>query len=219
MHDEGWVFYLSPDPVLLVVPDGGYWVASTSHVAAKVDLCSRVTVGPDLVEFVDVELDVVWEWGQPARIEDVEEFRALALPDGEAARYLAEVERIRAAVDAGSPPFGPELRQRLVEITAPCDPLLRSTWAGAVGPNLAGEVAAMVGERWLARQRAGEGWLLCGGHDAVTAVVWVDADQGQSLLGAAPSPEAHAMANFLIGVAPGMRGFAAPPLPPATARW
>jgi hypothetical protein len=212
VHDEGWVFYLSPNPILVVVPDGGHWVASTSHVAAKVDLCSRVVVGPDLVEFVDIELDVVWQWGQPARIEDVEEFRALALAEAEANRYLAEAERIRAAVDAGRAPFGPAFRQRLVDLTGAGDPQLQATWAGGVGPYLAEQVAAMVGARWLDRQRAGEGWLLCGGGSdlEVTAVVWVDGHGGHAVLDAG-DPR---MAAYLMDTAPGLQSYPAPLLPP-----
>lgn len=214
MHDGGWVFYLSPNPALLVVPDGGQWVASTSHVAAKVDLCSRVTVGPDVVEFVDVELDVMWEWGEPARIVDLDEFEALALPD--AAGFLAKAQRIREDVDAGRAPFGPAFRQRLVDLAAPGDPLLRSTWAGGVGPNLAEEVVARVGAHWLDRQRAGEGWLLCGGADPeVSAVAWVGGDGVDVLLDAAETAEGRAMADYLMDVAPTLRTFPAPP----TARW
>jgi hypothetical protein len=139
------VVYLSPNPVLLVVPAGGRWVAATSHTGAKVDLCRGIGRGTDHIEFVDVELDVVWQWGEPARLLDVEEFEALGLPD--AAAFLAEAERIRACVDAGEAPFGRAFRQRLVDLAGPGDPRLRSTWAGAVGPYLAGEVASMVGHR------------------------------------------------------------------------
>lgn len=136
VHDEGWVTFVSPNPVLLVVPEGGHWVAATSHTGAKVDLCSAVSVGLDHVEFVDVELDVVWRWGEPARLDDLEEFHALALPEAEAAGYLFEADRIRACVDTGDAPFGAGFRQRLVDLTAPRDPRLQSTWAGAVGPPL-----------------------------------------------------------------------------------
>ncbi|MGH3849802.1 MAG: DUF402 domain-containing protein, partial [Pseudonocardiaceae bacterium] len=163
VHEDGWVVLVSPNPHLLLVPDSGNWVAATSHTDAKVDLCSRISVGVDNIEFVDVELDVVWRWGEPARLEDIDEFEALALPTDEAASYLREAVRIQAAVDAGRAPLGPSFRQRLVEVAGPPDPLLQSTWATAVGPLLADPVAAIVDREWIARQPAGAGWMLCGG--------------------------------------------------------
>lgn len=103
VHDaEGWVVYVSPNPLLLVVPEGGSWVAATSYGGAKVDLCRNIAVDVGSVEFVDVELDVMWRWGEPAGIEDVEDFDALGLPDAEASRLFAEADRIRACVDAGA---------------------------------------------------------------------------------------------------------------------
>lgn len=145
VHDDGWVQFLSPNPVLLVIPDTGFWVASTSRTGAKVDLCSQVLSDDDHAEFVDVELDVVWRWGEPPRIDDVDEFHALGLTDGEAGAYLAEADRILALVGAGASPYGPAFRQRLVDLTAPPDAWLAATWAGAVGPNLAAAVSELIG--------------------------------------------------------------------------
>jgi hypothetical protein len=214
VHDtEGWVIYVSPNPVLLVVPDGGPWVAATSYGGAKVDLCRGIDVEPGFVEFVDVELDVMWRWGEPARIEDVEEFEALGLPEAEASRLFAEADRIRACVDAGDAPFGPAFRQRLVDLAGAGDPLLQSAWATGVGPYLAGEVSELVGPEWLARQRAGEGWLLCGGVDAgVTAVVWLDAGGAEELVAAADTSEGRAMGSFLMATGPSLKSYAPPPL-------
>lgn len=209
---EGWVVHLVPYPSLLVVPPSGRWVAATSHTGAKVDLCRQIRRGAEYVEFVDVELDVVWHWGEPARLVDVEEFESLDLPD--AADYLAEAERIRACVDAGEAPFGPAFRQRLVELAPPGDPLLQRTWAGAVGPLLAGEVVGLVGERWLDRQRAGDGWLLAGGVEEATAVAWVGGDGQVRLL----AGEGTAMGSYLLEVAPALRAFPAPPLRPSRRR-
>lgn len=207
---DGWVVYLSPNPLLLLVPEGGDWVAATSHTGAKVDLCREIAHGPAHVEFVDVELDVVWRWGEPARVTDMEEFQALCLPPEEADRYLAEAERIRVSVDAGEAPFGPAFRRRLIEVSGPAHPALGATWAGGVGPYLAGEVSEIVGPGWLARLRAGDGWLVCGGDDrAVTAVVWIGA--GGEVLLAAEDP---AMGSFLMDAAPSLRAYAPPPLPP-----
>lgn len=213
VHDEGWVVFLSPNPVLLLLPEGGPWVASTSHTGAKVDLCKGVAVEADRVEFVDIELDVVWRWGDPARVEDVEEFVALELPAVEAQRYLVESERIRACVDAGEPPFGASFRQRLVDLSRPADPRLQSTWAGAVAPFLVDPVSRLVGPKWIAEQRAGSGWLLCGGRQDVDAVVWVERDGRATLLTATATAEAEAMGSYLLNVAPGLASFPGPPTP------
>lgn len=214
VHDDGWVEYLSPNPVLLVFPEAGRWVASTSHTGAKVDLCSSITFGFDWIEFVDVELDVVWRWGEPARIDDLEEFQALAMEEAEAGRYLEEAERVRAAVDAGVAPFGPSFRERLVERVEQRDARLLATWAGAVGPHWVDAVSTMVGPEWVDRQRRGTGWLLCGGRHEVTAVVWLDGQGGARLLAAAQTPEGAAMGAFLLEAAPNVGGFEVRPLPP-----
>jgi hypothetical protein len=209
---EGWVVYVSPNPVLLVIPEGGPWVAATSHTGAKVDLCRSIARGAGYVEFVDLELDVVWRWGEPAQVLDAEEFDALALPD--AAAYQAEAERIRACVDAGEEPFGPAFRGRLVELARPVDPLLGSTWAAGTGPLLVGDVSALVALAWLDRQRAGAGWLLCGGGDGeVTAVAWVDAGGEDVLVATTNTAEAAAMGSFLVACAPRLRSYPPPPLP------
>lgn len=77
---------------------------------------------------------------------------------------------------------------------------------------LAAEVAELVGNSWIERQRNGDGWLLCGGRRAVTAVVWVDTDAGSRLLVAAGSAEGAAMGSFLMETAPALGQFAVPPL-------
>ncbi len=206
---------MSPNPVLLVIPEGGPWVAATSHTGAKVDLCRDIARGAGYVEFVDLELDVVWRWGEPAQVLDAEEFDALVLPG--AAAYRAEAERIRACVDAGEEPFGPAFRSRLVELAGPGDPLLGATWASGAGPFLAGEVSAMVGPAWLDRQRAGAGWLLCGGDDGrVTAVAWVDSGGDDVLVATTRTAEAEAMGSFLMACAPRLRPYPPPPIPLVT---
>ena len=210
--DEGWVVFVSPNPVLVLVPDTGGWVAWTTHAGAKIDLCRDITVGPDHVEFVDIELDLVWRWGENARIEDLDEFEALSLPSAEADRHLSAAERLRVQVDAGLGPFGSAFRLRLVDLTGAPDPRLRSTWAGAVGPLLAPEVANLVGNEWLNRQRSGAGWLLCGGGDAVAGVVWVDAGGGGTVLTAVATPEGQAMESYLMAVAPSLSSYPPPPL-------
>ncbi len=212
VHDDGWVEFLSPNPLLLVFPEAGNWVAATTHTGAKVDLCSRISFGSDWVEFVDVELDVVWQWGAPARIDDLEEFHALALAEVESAHYLTEAERIRVAVDDGTAPFGPPFRERLVQLREQRDAALRATWAGAVGPHWVGAVSELVGPDWIKQQRAGPGWLLCGGRHEVTAVVWLDGEGGARLLSAAETTEGKAMGAFLMEAAPGLRGYKGRPL-------
>lgn len=100
IHDDGgWVVAVLPVPVLGLAPYRGNWVASTSHVDAKVDLCRRVSISTDDIAFEDVELDVVWRWGEPARIVDLDDFEALALPPHEVARYLAEADAVRVAAE------------------------------------------------------------------------------------------------------------------------
>lgn len=213
VHDDGWVEYLSPNPALLVFPEAGHWVASTTHTGAKVDLCSGITFGSDWVEFVDVELDVVWRWGEPARIDDLEEFQELAVEEAESGRYLKEAERIRAAVDSGIAPFGPPFRERLVELREQRDATLLATWAGAVGPHWVDAVSEMVGPDWVGQQQQGSGWLLCGGRHDVTAVVWLDGQDGPRLLATAQTPEGEAMGAFLLDAALDLGGFEARPLP------
>ena len=213
VRDEGWVEYLSPNPVLLLIPHAERWVASTSATGAKVDLCSLVSVDDERVEFVDVELDVVWCWGEPARIDDVEEFEALGLPAEDAAGHLAEAERIRRAVDARTAPLGPAFRERLLGLVGPVDPRLAATWAAGAGPGLAGRLAALVGDEWLDRQRAGAGWMLCGGNHDIAAVVWIDRAGGQSrLIAAEDTPAGEAMGSFLLAAVPGVDRFAVPPV-------
>lgn len=134
-----------PGPVLGLVPHRGNWVASTSHTDAKVDLCRGVSVSPGNIEFQDVELDVVWRWGEPAHIVDLGEFEALSLPGREVERYRAEAERVRAAADEAIEPFGPGFRQQLMDCTSPPDPRLAGTWAGGVGPQLVEAVTELLG--------------------------------------------------------------------------
>ena len=206
--------FLSPNPVLLLVPDSGHWVASTSPTGAKVDLCRDIAVGLGGVGFVDVEIDVVWSWGSHAHIDDLDELHALGLPAAEEASYVAEAERIRAAVDAGASPFGPLFRQRLLDLVPTADPRLAATWAGPVSAHLVDEVATLIGPEWIDRQRAGDGWLLCGGGGReVTAVVWIDADATTRLLASAPTPEGTAMGAYLVETAPALTTYPPPPLP------
>ena len=122
-------------------------------------------------------------------------------------------ERIRAAVDSGTAPFGPAFRERLVKLTDQRDATLLATWAGAVGPHWVNAVSTMVGPDWVDRQQRGTGWLLCGGRYEVTAVVWLDGDGGARLLATAQTPEGEAMGAFLLAAAPDLGGFEARPLP------
>lgn len=213
LHDGGWVEFLSPNPVLLLVPDATCWVASTSYGGAKIDLVSSVRLDRHGLAFVDLELDVVWRWGERARLEDVEEFAALGLAPADAACYLAAAHRLRNAVDAGADPLGPGFRQRLVELAGPGDPHLRSTWAGGVASHLADAVASLVGPEWLERQGAGGGWLLCGGGAGVSAVAWVEGPEpAVSLLHCDATPSGQAMASFLLGAGKTLAGVRPPPL-------
>lgn len=212
----GWLVALQLNPVLALVPDRGRWVASTSHTGAKVDLCRRVEATAHRVEFEDVELDVVWRWGEPARIDDVDEFEALCLRSDEAVSFTDDAEAIRAAVDAGEHPFGPAFRARLIELAGPPDALLAGVWAEGVGDRLVGDMTQLLGfetaARWLDRQRAGEGWLLCGGRDTSVAVVWVDAAGRAQPVLTAPTPEANALSVRLRDAAPELCAFPPPPL-------
>lgn len=71
----------------------------------------------------------------------------------------------------------------------------------------------IVGGDWVDKQRADAGWLLCGGSDQVTAVVWVAATGRPRLLAADKTPEGEAMGSFLMVTAQGLAQFTAPFVP------
>lgn len=215
LHDDGWVVAVATNAILALVPRHGRWVACTSHVGAKVDLCRRISIRPERIEFEDVELDVVWRWGEPAKIVDLDEFEDLALPAGDVHRHRADAAHIRSAADRGLAPFGPAFRQRLVDCAPPADPRLEMTWAGGAGPHLVEPVSEFLGrglaDRWLASQRAGAGWMLCGGGDAITAIAWIAADGDARRIARASTRTGQPMSDLLLRAARGLGDLPAPP--------
>ena len=213
VHDDGWVHYVGPLPVLGWASPRERLIATTSYFSAKVDLTRRVVVSRELIEFEDVELDVVWRWGEPAEVVDVEEFEALGLPGPEMAGYRRQADQIRRAVDAGEGRWG-QLRERLVETTPISDRRLASAWMAGVGPHLCAEVTALLqygGPSWIERQAAGEGWLLAAGSDSVAAVVWLGREEVLEVTHL-ETEMGVVMNDLLLTCAPTLLGYACPPL-------
>jgi hypothetical protein len=183
LFETGWVGYVQHEPILGLIPSGGQpWTAWFGPANGKVDLSSsyRVDRGAGVVEFCDVELDVVWRWGEPARIVDQDEFDVLDMPSSQAVAFSTAAHDVCDLVDRGLPPFDSSKRDRVIALGGSPDATY-GVWMGGVAPDLLVDVKHVLGEElvepWWKRQVAGEGWLFAGGiGDGVLALAWIEPD-------------------------------------------
>ena len=160
--------FIQPVDAVGVFTEGERWISWFWPRQWKVDICMPVTAGPGVVEFCDLELDVVRHGDGPAEIVDVDEFEELELPADMARRTMDDARRVAAMITEKQAPYDDTARERVASVWKGTeDHILERAWIGPAWPHGVDVFAEMFGHQlvndWWRDHQAGEGLLVLGG--------------------------------------------------------